>query len=123
MSEKIEELESQLSAAAEEAHLWKSLMDHPAWEKYVAFLSEQAELRAKVCMLTPINNEYSAFAQEMYKGEYGGIKLALSTPETQFELADLKRKSLIIELENENEMETRISAVGTDRLDGDPFVG
>lgn len=121
MSEKRNELESELSSAASEANTWKQLLEHPAWKRYEAFLREQQAMRAQVCMLTPISTEYSAFAQELFKGEYGGIGLALAIPQTQFELADLRRKALTQELENFDETEKRMDTENAGIFGGSPF--
>lgn len=117
-----DELEAKLSEAASEEAIWKSFMDHPGWEKYQAFLQEQMISRQTVVCLTPINTEYSAFAQEFFKGEFSGIRTALSTPVTQREY--FRQQVTILQKDLEKyETETNVDTAFASRLDGDPFGG
>lgn len=121
MSEKLDELQNQLTEAATEEREWKELLDSAAWQRYATFLTNQRNMRKEVVLMTPISAENTAFAQEFYKGEAMGLSLALSFPQTQLELAEMKRRTLTkeTELEHESEAEERtdVSRVG----DPEPF--
>ena len=110
MREKRDKREAELSEMASLAKTWKDLMEHPGWALYEMFMREQQSLRAHTVMMTPIAGEFTIYAQEYFKGEYGGIALSLSTPSAQFEQADLRRKVLTKELEIEDEVEAQLAA-------------
>lgn len=105
MSEKRDELEGELSSVASLANTWKSFMEHPGWGLFRTILEEQQMLRAHTVMMQPIAGEFTTYAQEYFKGEYGGIGLSLTTPQAQFEQADMRRKVLTKELEIEDDVE------------------
>lgn len=125
MSDKADVLESQLSEESARMTLWRSFMEHPGWPEFARLLNEQMNTRQQVICLTPINSEFSAFAQEYFKGEFSGIKTALDLPQAQ--LDEAKREVTIANqlLENENETEARISAASASRVDDvrEPFGG
>jgi len=124
MSEKREELEGQLSEMASLATTWKSFMEHPGWELYNRILREQMNLRQQTVCLTPISSENTVYAQEYYKGEFSGIGMALAIPQSQYELVDLRRKTLVKELEIEDDVESEMAARESgreSRIGGDPF--
>lgn len=121
MSERTEELEGQLSEAASLATTWKNFMEHPGWKLYEKMLVEQASLRQTTVCLTPVNSEYTPYTQEFYKGEASGFIKALDIPQTQFEEADMKRKSISQQLEAVDE--TEASTDVPSRIGGDPFGG
>lgn len=123
MSEKREDLEGKLSEAATEAHEWKTLMESPGWARLQDFLQSQMNLRQQAVCRTPINMEFSAFAQEFYKGEFNGIELALLTPQTQFDEAEIRRKALVVELEIEDETEADMATASGSRIGRNPFGG
>ena len=121
MSERSEELEGQLSEAASLATTWKNFMEHPGWKLYEKYLTELASLRQTTVCLTPVNSEYTPYTQEFYKGEASGIIKALDVPQTQFEEADMKRKSLSKQLEVLDETQAAVDVPS--RVGGDPFGG
>lgn len=121
MSEYREELEGELSSLNNEIHEWESLMNSSGWNRLKGFLEEQKRMRSGVVMSSPITNEHTTYAQEMFKGEYRGMLIAMETPLTQLEQAKNRREVLLKELDNETELERRVAAVGGSRLDGSPY--
>lgn len=119
-----EELEGDLSKAASEAHEWKQLMEFPAFQRYMKFMKEQQYMRQVTVCMTPINAEYTAFAQEFYKGEAAGLGLAMEFPQTMHQQAEMEKRTLTKELElyDSAEMDERAaSAASASRFDGEPF--
>lgn len=114
------ELEEELSQLSSEAAMWKALLDHPAWEHYFNFIEKQMNMRQVTVCLTPINTEYSAFAQEFFKGEFSGMRKALTLPATEMEQANQRQVIIRKELEN-YESETAVDSEFASRIDGEPF--
>jgi hypothetical protein len=84
--------EEKIEALREELELWKTLQSHPMWERYEAFLREQASLRRDTV-------EYSLKKMEdlpahfQMLGEVNGLGIAAEYPgrcvaDAKQELAD-----------------------------------
>lgn len=123
MSKEKEQLEEQLSVLASRLDTWKKLVEHPGWKMLKELAEHERNIRQQAVCLTPINEMSQAFAQEFYKGEFSGIALVLTKPEAQIELLTVERASLMVQLENEDEMEAAISAAGRSRVDQRDWYG
>lgn len=120
MSETTRQLEDQLSEAGTEVHDWETLMESPGWHRLKSIIEDQMRTRSSTVMLTPMLQGNNPLAQEYLKGEYGGLALAIATPEAQLAQAKAKRTVIVEQLENEHETQTRVAATAANRRIPDP---
>lgn len=118
-----DELAGELRAAAEERAFWRALLELPAWQRFVQIIQEQRNVRASTVCLQPISSLGQALAQEFMKGEYGGLGLAITLPQTQLEVAEINIERLNQEIERDQDVNTiaKASEDGRSRVDDEHF--
>ena len=109
MSDRLDGLEGGLSDAASELSMWRSLKEHPGWQKLVKDMKVEESMRALVVTRKPIGHVGEAFRQEYMKGEANGLGLALAHPDTEIEALSIEIRKLEVEIRNEKELVGRIA--------------
>lgn len=123
MSEKLDALQEDLSEAEVESREWQELFECRGWQRLVEFATLQRNMRKETVILTPISSEHTAYMQEMMKGEVLGIGLVLAFPETQKEMADMKIRTLKLEMEMEDAGEEADARADVSRVDNPDTFG
>lgn len=105
MSETKDELEGQLSEAANRMSVWRSFISHPGWEMLREIVRANMEQRKVVVMSCPLQPDSNVFAQEFLKGQFSGNQEVLLMPQEQYEAAKRDVSLLNVHLENYDEAE------------------
>lgn len=121
-AEERDSLENQLSQAASEMDLWRSLQKHPGWELFKGRLLQHMQIRSTVVMTTPLNVDSNVYAQEFLKGEFSGLQTAIDFPQSQFD--ERKREATLLRAQLENYDDAEIAArPAKSRVDTDDNFG
>lgn len=67
---------------------YKDLMEHRGWKRLVEIAKAQQHERSQRVILTPLESQDQALAQEFMKGEFAGIGVLLAIPQTEVDLYD-----------------------------------
>ena len=122
MSEKIDQLEAELSKRASMLATWRGLTENSAFQEYQKFMVQQMQTRLLV-LAEPSSGFGSILQSEFMKGEASGLRLAAGFLATEIESLqfDVKRLETAIELEKDRESEQTTANVSRGRVDDERF--
>jgi len=122
MSERIPEIEKDISEKQAELHLWKGLLGHPAWAMYEKLVRLQIDARRMEICMVPLQSSAGVFTQEFTKGEASGAQLALTMVYAAKEAAEMDVTRLNVQLDQEKDnVASETSAGAASRVDDEHF--
>jgi hypothetical protein len=102
--------------------MWRSLLEHPGWQRLEKWLQDEKTLRAFAVLNNPIHQMGQVFSQEFLKGEGSGLSLVQGFPATQVEAltSEIQKLQILVERESDAAQDAATADAGS-RVESSDF--